>query len=86
MSSKSSRGPATKVKLAPQPEPREIDVITKEYAELTQRAGHTQYQVHVLTKELENINARLININNEAAARNEINKKTAESSTEETKA
>ena len=83
MSSKSSRGPATKVKLASQPEPRQIEEITKEYGELTQKVGHTQYQVYVLTKEVEQINNRLMSINNEAAARNELNKKAAEATTEE---
>lgn len=53
--------------------PRALDVIKKEYSELCNRAGQLQYTMAVNEQELNSINSRLFNINNEAAERNRLN-------------
>lgn len=55
-------------------EPRSIEEVTKEYTELCGKAGQAQYQVMVFTKELERLNERLLSVNQEAAARNELDR------------
>jgi hypothetical protein len=44
-----------------------LDDITKEYAEGCTKAGHLQYQIHVLSKDLEVLNGVLRDLNFEAA-------------------
>ncbi len=51
-------------------EPRDKAAINKDYAETLGRAGQAQYIVYVHSKELEQANARLLDLNQEAAARN----------------
>lgn len=58
--------------------PRELKEIQQEYQELCLKAGQAQYQVKVLKAELDNYNSRLLEINREAAARNELDKKAKE--------
>ncbi len=50
--------------------PRSIDEINKDYADLIGKAGQTQYLVSVYSNELKDINAKLLKVNQEAAARN----------------
>lgn len=53
-------------------EPRALTEIQKEYQELCLKAGQIQYQVKVNTDELEKINERLLEVNYEAAERNQL--------------
>jgi len=54
--------------------PREMTAIQQEYQQLCANAGQVQYQVAIFTRELENINKRLEGVNNEAAARQQLDK------------
>jgi hypothetical protein len=65
-------------KALPPPVPRVEDEIRKEYADVAFAAGQAQYQVYVYTEELSRINQRLLEINQEAAARQKLNKDEAE--------
>jgi ribosomal protein S15P/S13E len=53
--------------------PRAPEEITKDYQQTAYQAGATQYQIHVLSKELTRLNEYLERVNNEAAARNKLN-------------
>lgn len=55
-------------------EPRPLADIQREYQEGCLRAGQLQYQVSVITKELNELNASLVDVNKEAAARIELDK------------
>lgn len=55
--------------LAGSPEPRQLDDIRKAYSELSAKAANAQYLVFIHTKELEQINGQLMYLNQEAAAR-----------------
>lgn len=57
--------------------PRELKDIQAEFNQLTQRAGSAQYQQYVLDKDLQAINDRLVSVNNEAAARQKLDKESA---------
>jgi hypothetical protein len=59
-------------------EPRKMEEIKADYETLRNRSGDVQYQIYALKRDLENINQQLVNINYEAAARNELDKKAAE--------
>lgn len=54
--------------------PRTMKVLEAEEADLRSKAGSAQYQIHVYTKHLAEINKRLESVNNEAAARMELDK------------
>jgi hypothetical protein len=54
--------------------PRQIEEINKEYSELIAKAGQTQYLVTVYSNELKDLNAKLLKVNQEAAARNALEK------------
>lgn len=63
-----------KVSLASkQPEPRSLDEINKDYAELCARAGESQYKVKIEQERLEQLNSALKNLNAEGAARQKLN-------------
>lgn len=49
--------------------PRQLPEIQKEYGELINQVGQLQYQRFVLQQELDVNNAKLIQVNNEAAVR-----------------
>lgn len=49
-------------------EERTREVIEADYARLCAKAGHLQYQMAAFSKELETINTRLKELNQEAAA------------------
>lgn len=49
--------------------PRQLPEIQKEYGELINQVGQLQYQRFVLKQELDVNNAKLIQVNNEAAVR-----------------
>lgn len=70
-----SRRPADKLKAAEAARP--IAAITEEYGQLVSRVGGLQYQVFVYEDEIAKINARLIEINHEAAARQALDKTAA---------
>ena len=57
--------------------PRELDAIQKEYQNTCFNAGQVQYQISVYKHELEMINERLLAINNEAAARRQLDEQKA---------
>lgn len=57
--------------------PRKLEEIKAQYNEVAQRAGQAQYQIFVLKKDLEQLNAALLNINQEAAARQSLDKEEA---------
>lgn len=63
--------------------PREMVAIQKSYQEFCVKAGQVQYQIKVLTDELNNINSALLTINNEGAARNRLDQE-SKAKTEET--
>jgi hypothetical protein len=47
---------------------RTMDVITKEYSDVCAKAGHINYQIGVLSADLSALNAKLKELNLEAAA------------------
>ena len=53
-------------------EPRDKAAINKEYSEIVGKSGQTQYLVYVYGKELEQLNGRLLELNQEAAERNKL--------------
>lgn len=54
------------------PNPRSIEEIKKEYNELLAKSGNAQYLVYVYSQELENLNRRLVEVNNEAGIRQKL--------------
>lgn len=54
------------------PQPRQLTDITKEYQDLCFKAGQLQYVVSVQTRELDDTNKRLVEINNEADRRRKL--------------
>lgn len=73
MSKKSS-----KVSLKPK-QPRSIEAITKEAGDVQYRLGGSQYLVYVYTQEVETISKRLLELNKEAAARQQLDAQKAAS-------
>lgn len=49
--------------------PRSLEDIKKEYNEILTKSGNAQYLVFVYTKELEQLNRRLLEVNQEAGVR-----------------
>lgn len=74
MSSKSSRKPKA-ISLKPTT-PRSLEELQKEYADLLSKAAQAQYMVYVHNKELEALNEQLVRVNQEAAHRQSLDKKT----------
>lgn len=66
-----SRRPANKLNLEIAI-PRSLADITTEYNQLVSRAGGLQYQTFVYADELKKVNDRLVEINHEAAARQQL--------------
>ena len=66
--SKKAKPRQDKAKAVPVAEPRKLDDINKEYAELCCIAGDKQYRSEVLKIELLQINQRLQQLNQEAVA------------------
>lgn len=54
--------------------PRTLDLIQKDYSELLAKAAQSQYLVYVHGKDLEQINQALVSVNQEAAARQVLDK------------
>lgn len=65
--------------------PRDIEAIKSEYSSLAQQAGQVQYEVLVKSKDLEYINSRILAVNQEAAARQRLDKEAAAKPAEESK-
>ena len=61
---------------APVP-PRVMEEIQAEYSQLVGKAGQNQYQAYVLEQERNNLNSALIRVNQEAAARQQLDQQTA---------
>lgn len=57
-------------------EPRQLAEIQKEYNELMSKLGQARYQVFVIERDIAALNSRSLEINQEAAARNELDKAT----------
>jgi hypothetical protein len=71
MSNKSAR----KVSLPkPNPTPRELQAIKDEYAQTLPGAGQLQYEIEVKKDDLSRVNRKLRSLNEEAAARIELDK------------
>jgi hypothetical protein len=62
----------TKLKKAKDTPPRPFNEIEAEFQQLSARAAQAQYQAYVYTKDLEGINKRLVEINIEAKARQDL--------------
>ena len=62
--------------------PRELAEIQQEYQQEAFKAGALQYQIKIMSKELDGLNDRLADINREAAARNQLNAQAKADSTE----
>lgn len=58
----------------PNPAPRALEEIQKDHNQASYEAGLAQYQVYIYTKDLEQKNQRLLNLNQEAAARDKLDK------------
>lgn len=54
--------------------PRQMDEIQREYTEVCSRLGQAEYQLYVITKDAENLKHQLLRLNQEAAARNQLDK------------
>lgn len=64
-----------KAKEAQPKTPRTIPEIQKEFGELSQRAANSQYLVFVHEQELQRVNNRLLEVNQEAAERQQLDAK-----------
>lgn len=58
-------------------EPRQLEDIKKEYADVIMKAGQAQYQREVMDREMKSLNDRLYALNIEASKRNELDAATA---------
>jgi len=58
-------------------EPRSEADIRKEYTEVALAAGQAQYQVYVYQRELDKLNLQLLNLNNEGAERQKLDRAAA---------
>jgi len=60
-------------KLAQQPEvPRAMDEIKKDYQELSAQVANAQYTAFIKAKEVEQLNLRLLSLNQEASERTKL--------------
>jgi len=59
-------------------EPRQEADIRKEYADVSLAAGQVQYQLYVYKSELARLNAKLLELNQEGAARQQLDKAAAD--------
>lgn len=66
---------SAKSKKAPEPlkVTRELPEIQAEYGQLASKAGQVQYQIEVYKAELAQLNERMLKVNREAAARQQLN-------------
>lgn len=70
------KNPFKKKALNPQA-PRSMDDINKEYRELLVAVANAQYMAFIKNLEVENLNKRLIQVNQEAAQRQELDRQVA---------
>ena len=66
------KGHGKKAKSVKAPEPRALEELQKEYQSLSAQAANAQYLVFVHSKQLDQINQRLLEVNQEADARNKL--------------
>lgn len=62
--------------------PRTMAEIQQAYQQLCANAGQIQYQIKIQTRELERINTQLESVNNEGAARMQLDKETKTTTTQ----
>lgn len=72
MSNKSAKKPAKKLSV-----PREMAAIESDYRQLAAEAGQKQYQLLIGQEELKGLNDRIRQINNEGAARKQLDQEAA---------
>jgi hypothetical protein len=60
-----------------EPQPRTLPEIQQEYQQTAAAAGQAQYQVFVFSKEVEQLNAKLLTLNREAVERQQLDAKQA---------
>jgi len=65
-------------------EPRQLEEIRKEYNEVLNKAGQSNYQSFVYSEEAKIYNARLLELNQEANARTSIDAQAAANQVKET--
>jgi hypothetical protein len=58
------------------PQPREMKEITAEYNTTASQAGTVQYQIKVYQSQLEQLNQKMLNLNNEGAERQRLDAQT----------
>ena len=69
-----SNSPKNKIKLPKPAEPRTREIIQQLYAQESQKLANATYLEYVYGIDRENINKSLLSLNQEAAARNELDK------------
>lgn len=67
-----------KAKKAVDVAPREMPAIQEDYGRLVAQAGQAQYQIYVLNEDLKRLNSNLVAVNQEAAARQALDKATTQ--------
>ncbi len=66
-----------KPKAIPAPEPRAAAELRAEFGKLSNEAGQCQYQALVFTKRLEQLNAQMMRVSQEAAQRDALDREEA---------
>lgn len=79
------KNPFKKKKVPDAPVPRQLEEITAEYNQLRTKAADSNYQVYVHTRALEDFNQRMLELNQEGAARNDLNRLRAQEEAKEGK-
>ncbi len=86
MSSKSKFRGAKSDKISLPKTPRSLAEIQAEYGQVVSQAGQVQYQLFVFEREQQQLNAKLLELNQEGAARNQLDKDQAAKSEEKKEA
>lgn len=63
--------------------PRQLEDITAEYNQLRAKAADSNYQVYVHARAVEEFNQRMLELNQEGAARNDLNRQRAQEEAKE---
>lgn len=64
-------------------EPRALEAIQTQYGQLCAQLGQSQYKRYVLDREIEQLNVEILRVNNEGAARQELDAKAKADETKE---
>lgn len=65
--------------------PRQMDELRTEYSQMVSRLGELHYQISVYQREIGELQVHIVNVNNEAAKRIELDNAAKAATTEETK-